>query len=98
VKNEGGSATQSLLPSPIPLSNGTYAYLLSEFVGSSRASTIYTSKYYALPDEGGYGTDGDVFRETFVAVCQSGRGETLGRCGRQGMGRRMEAGRHICRQ
>ncbi|GFZ42490.1 hypothetical protein JCM24511_00205 [Saitozyma sp. JCM 24511] len=81
VKNEGGSATQALLPSPIPLSNGTYAYLLSEFVGASRATTIYTSEYYALPDESGYGTDGDVFRETFELMSTDGTWRCVSRDG-----------------
>jgi hypothetical protein len=81
VKNEGGSATQSILPSPIPLSNGTYAYLLSEFLGTSRATTIYTSEYYALPDESGYGTDGDVFRETFELMSTDGTWRCVSRDG-----------------
>ncbi|WVQ78797.1 hypothetical protein IAT38_000888 [Cryptococcus sp. DSM 104549] len=81
VKNEGGSAVQSIFPSNVPLDNDTYYATAAALIGADRAAALVSSKAYALSTAATgnssdkavqYGASGDAFRETFEKAVTDG--------------------------
>ncbi len=70
VKNEGGSVTESIFPSPVPVSNSTFDATIQGLFGTDRANAIITSPYYILkPDSS---PNSDEFREVFERLVTDG--------------------------
>ncbi|KAK8861641.1 hypothetical protein IAR55_002464 [Kwoniella newhampshirensis] len=72
VKNEGGSATQRLFSDPVPMDVATYYAAFAQLIGSDRAKALQNSATYALPNQTGFGQDGDTFREYFERATTDG--------------------------
>ena len=77
MKNEAGSVTQELFPSPVPASNSTLNATLVGLLGQERASAIASSPYYTLNRSSS--ANPDEFRETFERLVTDGTWRCVGR-------------------